>query len=391
MVTTDIVLLGAGAAHLEVLHHFAARPQRGLLLTLVTPHPETPNAGWLPALIREDSAASGTSIDLAALAVAAGARLILAEPVGLDLPERMLELAGRPALPFDLLSVDLGGESAMPDVRDACIPVNPPGRFLALLPALEAALADDARVAVIGDAPATVELALALAWRFRGRLRLVLVSETPEPLTSAPLLARRVVRAALVDAGVELASGVRAGPLTRGRLALSDGSFLPADVALWAGGALAPGFLAESGLACDAAGRVRVNAGQRSVSHPCVFAAGDCATHPNDRWAGPLLSANLCRAASGRRLIRSLRRSLLPQVAFAILDLGGGRAVAWSNGVAAAGEAVWRWKNWLDRRGLAVYTPPVIPPHPEQPRPASPHPSQHVQRSRKHGVFSFFT
>jgi NADH dehydrogenase FAD-containing subunit len=383
MVTTDIVLLGAGVAHLEVLRRSALRPQRGVRLTLVTPQPETPGAGQLPALIRGDSAASDTSIDLAALAVAAGARLILAEPVGLDLPERMLELAGRPALSFDLLSVDLGGESAMPDRRDACIPINPPGRFLALLPALEAALADDARVAVIGDALATVELTLALARRFRGRLRLVLVTETPEPVAAARLLARRVVRAALVDAGVELASGVRAGPLMHGRLALSDGSFLPADVALWASATLAPGFLAESGLACDAAGRVRVNAGQRSVSHPCVFAAGDCATQPNDRWAGPLLSANLCRAASGRRLIRSLRRSLLPQVAFAILDLGGGRAVAWSNGVAVAGEAVWHWKDWLNRRGLAAYTPRVIPPRPDQPRPASPQPSSRYPSAGK--------
>ncbi len=374
-IATDIVLLGAGAAHLEVLRRFALRPPPGMRLTLVTPEPEIPCSGLLPGLIRGDRTLSEACIDLALLTVAAGARLILADAIGLDLAGRTLELAGRPPMPFDLLSADLSGESAMPEVRGAGIPVSPPGRFLAQLPALEAALPDGARLAIIcggtagterGDTAGT-ELALALARRVRGRLRLVLVSEAPEPLAAAPLLARRAVRAALVDAGVELASAVRAGALTDGRLALSDGSFLSADVALWAGSTLAPGFLAESGLACDAAGRVLVNSGQRSVSHPCVFAAGDCAAQSAAFWPGPLLAANLRRAALGRKLRSGLRWWRLPSVAPAMLDLGGGRAAAWCNGLAVSGEAVWRGKGWLDRRRMRRYAPRVAPPAPRLP------------------------
>jgi selenide, water dikinase len=361
---TDIVLLGAGMAHLEVLRRFALRRQHRVRLTLVTPEPETPCAGLLPALVRGDCSIYEACIDLGLLAMAAGARLILADAVGLDLEGRTLELAGRPALPFDLLSVDLSGESAMPDVRDACIPVIPPGGFLARLPALEDALPDGARLAIIGSDPAAVELALALARRFRGRLRLVLVSEMSEPLAAAPLRTRRAVRAALVDAGVELASAVRAGALTEGRLALSDGSFLSADVALWASRTVAPAFLAESGLACDAEGRVLVGVGQRSVSHPGVFAAGDCATRPPDRPSGPLLPANLRRAARGRKPTRFLRWGWLPRVALSTLDLGGGRAVAWCNGLALSGEAVSRGKDWLDQRRMRRYALPIAPSHP---------------------------
>ncbi len=395
----DIVLLGAGAAHLEVLRRFARCADPDIRVTLVASQPETPCPGMLPALVRGDGAASGACIDLTLLTATAGARLIVAETMGLDLAERTLLLAGRPPLPFDLLSADLHGESIMPEVCDACIPASPPGRFHALLPALEAALPNGARLAILGsriEGPdggtwtdiegdgaaaagskgalpsahhggiqagttpsdrAAVELALALAKRFGGRLRLLLVSEAAEPLAAAPLPARRAVRAALVDAGVELASAVRAGALTNGRLVLSDGSFLATDVALWVGETRAPALFAAAGLACDAAGRVRVNAGRRSVSHSFIFAAGDCAAPAQDRAAGPHLWANLCRAAKGRRLKRSLHRWLPPRFALVMLDLGGGRAVAWSHGLALAGEAVWRCMAWLNQSRFRAYGP----------------------------------
>jgi hypothetical protein len=57
-----------------------------------------------------------------------------------------------------------------------------------------------------------------------------------------------------------------------------------------------------------------------------------------------------------------------------MLDLGGGRAVAWINRMAVAGEAVGRCKRWLDRRWLRAHTPKVMPPCYEQSSPASRNP-----------------
>ena len=53
-VETDIVLLGAGHAHVEVLRRFAMRPEPGVRLTLIGREPETPYSGMLPGLIRGD-------------------------------------------------------------------------------------------------------------------------------------------------------------------------------------------------------------------------------------------------------------------------------------------------------------------------------------------------
>ncbi|MEJ0019618.1 MAG: selenide, water dikinase SelD [Acetobacteraceae bacterium] len=363
-ITTDLVLLGAGHAHVEVLRRFAMRREPGVRVTLIGREPETPYTGMLPGLIRGDYSFEQAHIDLAPLAAGAGARLILAEATAIDLTAHRLAVAGRPDVAFDLLSIDVGGEPAMPPGGGQ--PVKPIGQFLARLAALEADLPPGARVAVVGGGAGGTELALAMALRYRGRFRIVLVCEGAEPLAGAPSYARSVARNALVDADVELACGVRAGGWSAGRLALSDGSYLDVATALWATGVVGPAFLAASGLACDAAGCVRVEATLRSTSHERVFAAGDCAAimgNPRPKagvWAvraGGPLADNLRRAA--RR--QPLRRWRPQSGALAILGLGHGRALAWRNGLAVAGAPVWRWKDWIDRRWMRMYQEPMAP------------------------------
>ncbi len=240
-------------------------------------------------------------------------------------------------------------------------PVKPIGRFVARLAALEETLRPGARIAVVGGGAGGTELALALARRYRDQVRIVLVCDAAEPLASAPLYARSVARTALVNSGVELACGVRAGDWVDGRLALSDGSFLEVATALWATGVTGPAFLAASGLACDAVGCVRVDATLRSVSHGSVFAAGDCAAiegNPRPKagvWAvraGAPLAANLRRVARGR----AVRRWRPQSDALAIVGLGGGRALAWRNGVAVSGRSSMALEG-LDRSPLDADVP----------------------------------
>ena len=364
-ITTDLVLLGGGHAHIEVLRRFAKQPERGVRLTLIARAPETLHPSMLAGLIRDQYRFDEVHTDMALLAAVAGARLIVAEATSIDLAARSVSLAGRPGVAFDLLSINVDGESASPGGTGLAF--QPTSRFLGHLAALDAAMPREVRIALVGSDAAATELALALAHRFRGRLHLVLVCDTAEPVADAPPHARRTVRAALVNADIELVSGVRAGALTDGRLPLSDGSFLEADAALWAGGVRGPAFLAASGLACDAMGRLSVDPGLCSISHSFVFAAGDCAAlearrTPEARvWAmraGRPLAANLRRAARGQ----SLSRWRPSQDALTTLDLSDDRSVAWRNGIALSGHAIWQCKDWVDRRRVRQHAISAAPP-----------------------------
>jgi hypothetical protein len=293
-IKTDIVLLGAGHAHVEVLRRFAMRPEPGVRLTLIGREPETPYTGMLPGLIRGNYTFEQAHIDLAPLSAWARARLILAEATDIDLAARRVAMTGRPDVPFDLLSIDVGGEPAMP--QGAGITVKPIGQFLGQLSALESELHSGARIAVVGGGAGGTELALALAWRYRGLARIVLVCDAAEPLAGAPSYARSVARSALVDAGVELVCGVRAGEWADGRLALSDGSFLEVATAVgnrrcWGG---LPRHL-RPGLRC---GRLR---------------AGGCHAAQYQPWlrfrCRGLRIRRRQSAAEGRRLGRARRRA----------------------------------------------------------------------------------
>ncbi len=356
-VATDLVLLGAGHAHVEVLRRFAMRPMPGIRLTLVAREGFTPYSGMLPGLIRGEHGFDAAHLDCAKLAAASGARLILGEATAIDLVRREVAVAGRPALGFDLLSVDVGGLPAMPPGGGT--PVKPIGRFLARLAEIERDLAPGQRIAVVGTGAAGCELAIALAWRLAGRADVVLVGRTA-PMEGTPETVWRAVQAALAKAGVEVATGAEAGTHDGALLALSDGRSIAATHVLWATGVVGPAFLAASGLACDDAGCIRVNASLRSVSHAAVFAAGDCAAMEGAArpkagvWAvraGAPLFDNLVHAARGEPLM-----PWAPQRhALAILGLGRGRAVAWRGDWAHEGRLANWLKRRIDRRWMAMY------------------------------------
>lgn len=364
----DLVLLGGGHAHVEVLRRFALRPVAGLRVTVVARERMTPYTGMLPALLRGEVAWRDAHIDLAELTARAGARLVIAEARSIDLAGKRIGARGQPPIGFDLLSLDIGGEPTMPaegEVPDG-VPVRPLGRLLARLDALASSLPEGARVAIVGAGAGGCELALALARCFAGRWRLTLIGDGAEPVPEGPARARRIVRGALAEAGVELVNAVRVRGVAGRTLVLSDETMLPADATLWTTGVRGAAFLAHSGLDCDALGCVRIDRTLRSISHPFVYAAGDCAAPVWRRLpkagvyavrAGPVLADNLRRAAEGRRPLRwRPQRSAL-----VIVGLGGGQSVAWRGPAVVAGAWVTRWKAWLDRRWMARYARPPAP------------------------------
>lgn len=388
----DVVLLGAGHAHVAVLRSFGMRPLPGVRLTLVTPQPEAAYSGMLPGVVAGLYRPDQARIELAPLARFAGARLYLSAATGLDLARRLVRCDGRPPVPYDLLSLDVGAApdaAGVPGALQHATPVKPLSGLLDRVDALLERVRSrggTARIAVVGGGAGGTELAFALAHRLGaatpsapGRAALVLVA-SGGLLPGFPAAMRRRVAARAARHGITLRAGRVAG-VEPGRLLLEDGGAVEADEIVWATQAGAPAWLRDTALVLDPRGFVAVDPWLRAIGRDDVFAAGDVAAHPAPPSHGvpaALPKNGVYAVRAGPVLARNLRAALLgrPQHRFrpqrhalALLSLGGPHAIGARNGVTLEGDWLWRWKDRLDRGFVRRFTelPGMDPAPPAQP------------------------
>ena len=357
---SDLLLVGGGHSHIEVLRALAMAPLDGVRVTILAREAHTPYSGMLPGYIAGHYRWQDLHIDLGPLCRFAGARLVVDEATGLDLRQNVVHCANRPPLRFDTLSINCG---AAPRVfGDVGVPVKPIGRFLPKWQAVRDQIQPGARIVLVGGGAGGVELALAARNALPPDIELEIV--TPELLPGYGRRAQRLLTEELTKARI----GMRLGAVTdasAGALTLRDGSVLAFDWLFWTTGVTAPNWIRESALATDTQGFVRVDSQLQSPSHPHVFAAGDVAALDGQARpksgvvavrSGPILAANLRRRLEGRppRRFRAQKRFL------SLIGTGDGRAVAARSGVALRGRWAWHWKDWIDRRFMTKYQ---VPPH----------------------------
>jgi selenide,water dikinase len=382
----QLILAGGGHSHALVLRMWAMYPRRrppACHCTLVSRQPTALYSGMVPGLVAGHYQRHDCAIDLEQLCRRAGVTFIRAEISGLDAGARQLVLEGRPPLRYDLLSLNLGAITALPPGtageggRSQHQPVKPLEPFLAWCEALE----PGASVRIRGGGAAAVELALAL--RGRGaRCRLLLRGrELHLGSPAANRLGERLLAAAGIAVDRETAMDEAADLLCTG--------------------SRAPAWLEAAGLPVEAAsGRVRTEASLAVLGHPGLFASGDCALIEGDPrpaagvWAvraAPVLAENIRRWLSEpdrplrrwrpqARALQLLGEASPPQAALVAAELPGAaarigrpgartpraqpprslapRAVAfWGPLAIGPSRWLWLWKERIDRRFMARFTP----------------------------------
>ena len=373
--TRDLVLVGGGHAHALVLRRWGMDPLPGARLTLIDPVPSTAYTGMLPGFVAGHYARDDLAIDLVRLARFAGARLIRARAIGIDRDARRVHVEGRPAVHYDVVSLDVGITSAMPDLpgfADHAFPAKPLGPFAARWAAFREAGGGD--VAVIGGGVGGVELALAMRHALPAGTR-VAVIDAGTALAGVSDGAANMLRIRLARDGIELIENAAVAGIAPDGPVLSDGTRIAATLTVGAAGARPWPFMAELGLP-HRDGFLEVGPDLASPADPSVFGAGDCVhlTHaPRDKAgvfavrAAPVLHHNLRRALEGERD----RRRFDPQKGYLkLISLGSKEAVADRNGHAltAAPTLLWRWKDRIDRRFMEKLAHLPAMPAPAAPR-----------------------
>ena len=379
----DVVLVGAGHAHVGVLRQFGMTPMPGVRFTLITRQVDTPYSGMLPGMIAGHYSKDAVHIDTGPLARFAGARLYHSEVTGIDLGGKRVLCSNRPPVPYDILSMNIGSTPSahqIPGVAERAIPVKPIDSFLERFEAARARIlvaGGRARIGVVGAGAGGVEMILALHHRLTRDLRaegldpaglsFALLTASSEILPTLPPKVRRRFSEIMTERGIQVHTASRVAAIGADGTAVVNHAPLRLDEIFWTTQAAAAPWLAETGLSLDAEGFVRVGLTLQSVSHPEVFAAGDVAamdgyqTPRSGVYAvrnGPILATNIGRLIAGGKLVR--RR---PQRdALYLVTTGGTHAIGTRNGITFEGDWVWKLKDWIDRRFMAKFnTLPAMP------------------------------
>ncbi len=363
-----LLLLGAGHAQLSVLSSLSASRMPGGDILLVTPHTRQFYSGMVPGLIAGRYAEDDCAIDVVPLAKAAGVHLRIGQAASLDAAARTVTLADGEEIGYDVLSINTGPVQArdrIPGAREHALFVRPIENFIALWKQTRA-LADERplSVVVVGSGAAGVELVLAVRAALGARAELAIVADGGL-LASYPDGVRRKALAALKRARVQVLHG-RCTGVERKHVIVGDSMRVVCDVPIVATGSDAPAWLANSGLALDEQGFIRVGATLQSASHPNVFAAGDVivrddAQHPRSGVyavrAGPVLATNLRAFVAGGALTPYVPQPRSLNL-LATGDGGANRAIASWGKWSLQGWLMGWWKERIDRAFVSKFRSP---------------------------------
>jgi selenide,water dikinase len=370
----DIVLVGGGHAHVHVLKALGEQPVAGSRMTLIARDLMTPYSGMLPGVVAGFYRFDEAHIDLAALAAAAGARLVHGEAVGLDREGKRVILASGLTVAYGLASIDIGIQPDLTSIEGAAqhgIAVKPIAAFLVKLERLRAAVrAGTVRyVAAVGGGAAGVELLLAVRTRLLADA--VADGRDPRSLTFALVTAdellpnhnarvRACFRRILADRRVTLHEGRPVVAIAADHVRLGDGVTFPADATLVSTRAAAPAWFASTGLAIDRRGFLAVGPTLQVINDADVFAAGDCA----ELVETPREKSGVYAVRAGEPLVGNLRRRARgqppipwwpPKRHLSLITTGERYAVASRGPLKLEGAWLWTLKDWIDRRWMRTY------------------------------------
>lgn len=365
-----LVLVGAGHAHAQVLHELSCRPLDDIKVCLVSPHTLAPYSGMVPGWLAGHYAWAECCIDFTRLCRRAGAELIIDSVAAIDTVGSQLMLESGRTLGYRWLSLNHGSTlSPTGHARIPLLPMRPladlQDRWNGMLDIVRH-LPPNARfhILMIGGGTAGVESLLAVRHRLTGiaphvHFSFALATHGNALMPGQARAAARLLQARMENQGIRIHFSFPAEKLMGDMVIATSGQAIRADAVLWATGAQSLPLARKSGLAVDERGFIRIDRTLRSVSHPDILAAGDCAS-----WQPPLPKAGVFAVRMGPVLAGNLRAlvagkpldSFTPQRRhLALIGTGDRHAVGSWGRFGWQGHWAWRWKQYIDRRFIARY------------------------------------
>lgn len=367
----DLLLIGGGHSHLIAIKQLAMKPLTGVRITLISSDTMTPYSGMLPGLIAGHYSYEDCHVDLRILCQWAGIKFIHCKVTHIDPSLKQINCQDNLLLHYDILSINVGAQPALPSIPGASIygcPVKPIKQFLQQWQhwlTTQSRSSRVRRIVIVGGGAAGIEILLALHYRISKTTSIcaqfTLICADSHILKSYNKKVQDFFYQLLQAHGIRLIQGRYVVSALEHQLVLNDYTRHGYDFLIWAIHASAQSWLEKSRLACDNNGFIQVDEYLRSISHPDVFATGDCAAFtpmPLPKTGvyavrqGPLLAKNISTQLVGYTHLQPYK----PQRFFlSLLTTGGRHAVASRGTFFTHGKWVWLWKNHIDRSFMASF------------------------------------
>jgi selenide,water dikinase len=395
-----LVLIGGGHAHVQVIKalNHASRPEY-LHVTLIDLSATPTYSGMVPGAVAGMYQPDETLIKLEPLASWAAIDFVQDKVTDIDLIQKEIyvEKADK-AIPFDVVSIDIGSASRgleeIPGAREYSIPTRPIAdlvkRFDEVTQQLKKRQEEDGQqsiyAVVVGAGVAGIELSMGVLARWspivgKDNIHVTLLDAGGKLLPLESEANRKALKQCLEQRNIHIRHGVKVERLESDHLIMKDsGERLEFSHCLWAAGATSHALassLQAHGLSTTEQGWIRVNQYLQSLSHSCVFAAGDCCSIeiPGGKSppkagvfavrAGPILIENLTGLLDDIEASKSSSSSLKPYEPqgdfMKLINCGDGKALGFRFGIPIYGKWVMELKDTIDKSFMDLFKEENLP------------------------------
>ncbi len=358
--TTQILILGAGYAGLMAALRLSGKTKNlGAELTLVN---ATPNFIQRPRLHHIAVDQQVPEVPVKDLIRGTRINFLEAWVSRVDTLARQVEVQidGKAhLLGYNYLLFALGSRvdrSGIPGVRQYAYVLDPSGPMSAqaLRERLKTFEGLRKRVVVVGGGATGIEVAAEVKGAYQ-KLEVSIVT-MGEFGSFKGLRVERHIRQSFQQQGIAVIENTKVQEVCPHGIQLADGSHIPADIIIWAGGFRAPEIAREAGFKVNHLDQIVVDPCGRSLSHPEVYAVGD-SSYPIEEPGNPMRMSLFTALVRGAHAADNLAAQLkgAPQTPLSFAYYGQGIAMGPNDAVGFLGFPSDKPVGPILRGKLAVY------------------------------------
>ncbi|MCX6131268.1 MAG: selenide, water dikinase SelD [Proteobacteria bacterium] len=354
MLKKRLILLGGGHTHALLLRRLTMKPIFDLEVLLISPESISPYSGMLPGHLEGLYSHEDMHIDLQRLCAATGTKFIQAAALGIDKESSRVIFSDRPALYFDLLSINIG---SIPKKANWGLGIKPLHAFFENWHQLETA----ASIAIIGGGVGGIEVALSLNKRFGDSKKISLFHKGSELLENSPKAVRKKLTQIVLHRGIQVVLN----------MPNAEDQAKNHDLVLWTTAAKGPDTLRNFNLKLDERGFLLTDDHLRCLGEKNIFAVGDCA-HIVEQYRprsgvyavrqAPLLETNIRRHLKSQ----TLKKIRLQKNHLILLSTGGRQAIALRGKFYWQAKWIWPLKDHIDRQFMDMFKQISTSPMPQE-------------------------